>query len=875
MEKPLAKTLAAIIALLAVSFLQQSPTFAARSAPGKTIYSTSDTYSFTLNAGELFYSGTGPHISGPLYGVKFGYDAPGNSVLDSFGTEGSLYYFSSSSDGEQGDTTGYLFRIEEVLPFTPGERLVPFAAVGAGGIYTSDDKVSKALPFLNYGVGLKYFLTSAVALRADFRHILAFTLGGTDNFEVSTGISYYFGKKSPKKTEPTPEAKKSEDAQKSNGKSRKNEKDQKKEEQLAQEKKERERVAQELRDQERRKEEKLRKERLQKEWEEFEAQKQGKTAVAASPKTAPAKTEQIAETTIQPEQAPIAVAPEAAAPAGVPGAPLPIVVPGVAAGSTMAAALPPAAAEIAAEPAQTEVIVKSLPAEKTAATPPAAPLQATQPAALPAETALADQKIKVPARETVAKTTIQPEQAPIAVAPEAPAPAGVPGAPLPAIVPGVAAGSTMAAALPPAAAEIAAEPAQTEVIVKSLPAEKTAATPPAAPLQATQPAALPAETALADQKIKVPARETVAKTTIQPEQAPIAVAPEAAAPAGVPGAPLPAVVPGVAAGSTMAAALPPAAAEIAAEPAQTEVIVKSLPAEKTAATPPAAPLQATQPAALPAETALADQKIKVPARETVAKTTIQPEQAPIAVAPEAAAPAGVPGAPLPVVVPGVAAGSTMAAALPPAAAAQTPSQETGTTAITMDTPSAKIAASPALTGTGVKPLPAADTDVTPPAPPIQATPPATAPAATALVGQEVNIPPGKAGLSRTERGRENVVRELQINFDFDKSAVKKIYLSHIKQIAFLLKSNPGFSVIIEGHTDNIGSSKYNLNLSQRRAKSVKNDLVRQGVADKRIFTKGYGLTRPIASNLTVKGRLMNRRAVTIIIVTNNSIPKSR
>ena len=320
MEKTLAKTLAAIIVLSAVFFLHQLPAFAARSTPGRTLYSTSDSYSFTLNAGELFYSGTGPHISAPLYGVKFGYDAPGNSIFDSFATEGSLHQFSSSSSSERGDTTGYLFRIEELLPFTPGERLVPFAAVGAGGIYTKDDTVSKVMPFFNYGVGLKYFLTSTIALRADFRHILALTLEGTDNFETSAGLSYYFGKKDLKKIEPASETKKREDEQKSNGKTHKSDIDRVKEEKLAQEKKEKERIEQEQRDQERRKEEKLRKERLQKEWAEFEARRQEKPAVAAGPKIAPVKKEPIVNATIPPAAIPpvqtsIAIKAEAAAPA--------------------------------------------------------------------------------------------------------------------------------------------------------------------------------------------------------------------------------------------------------------------------------------------------------------------------------------------------------------------------------------------------------------------------------------------------------------------------------------------------------------------------------------------------------------------------------
>jgi OOP family OmpA-OmpF porin len=231
---PLAKTVVALIVLFAVSFSHPSPASAAPSAANKSLYSTADTYSLTLNAGGLSYTGTGSHMYAPLYGVKLGYDAPGKYILDSFGTEASLNYFSSTSNKGSGNTTGYIFRIEEVLPFTPGERLVPFAAVGLGGIYSSSDtSKDKLLGFFNYGAGLKYFLTGSLALRADARHILAMTIKGIDNFELSAGLSYYFGKESPKKPEPVPVANKPEEEQKQ--KELKEEKEPKDQEQLKKE----------------------------------------------------------------------------------------------------------------------------------------------------------------------------------------------------------------------------------------------------------------------------------------------------------------------------------------------------------------------------------------------------------------------------------------------------------------------------------------------------------------------------------------------------------------------------------------------------------------------------------------------------------------
>ena len=115
----------------------------------------------------------------------------------------------------------------------------------------------------------------------------------------------------------------------------------------------------------------------------------------------------------------------------------------------------------------------------------------------------------------------------------------------------------------------------------------------------------------------------------------------------------------------------------------------------------------------------------------------------------------------------------------------------------------------------------------------------------------------------------NVVKELVIEFDFDKYYVKPKYFAYLKGIAKgivdVLETSPGSSVSVEGHTDSIGSKPYNLKLSLRRAESVKNLLVKFGVAPSRISTRGYGFTRPIADNATSEGRQRNRRVITIII----------
>lgn len=96
-------------------------------------------------------------------------------------------------------------------------------------------------------------------------------------------------------------------------------------------------------------------------------------------------------------------------------------------------------------------------------------------------------------------------------------------------------------------------------------------------------------------------------------------------------------------------------------------------------------------------------------------------------------------------------------------------------------------------------------------------------------------------------------------FDYDKSDIRPQYYSDLDQVAKVLKQNPGLKVEIQGHTDNIGSKRYNYPLSLRRAKSVANYLIRHGVDPNRIETEGYWFSRPVAPNATPEGRQKNRR----------------
>ena len=100
---------------------------------------------------------------------------------------------------------------------------------------------------------------------------------------------------------------------------------------------------------------------------------------------------------------------------------------------------------------------------------------------------------------------------------------------------------------------------------------------------------------------------------------------------------------------------------------------------------------------------------------------------------------------------------------------------------------------------------------------------------------------------------------VNIYFDINSDAIKAISFPTIDKIISLMKKTPTITYIIEGHTDNINTDKYNLALSQRRASNLKKYMVQQGINSKRLQTKGYGESRPKFSNENPGTRQLNRR----------------
>jgi len=106
-----------------------------------------------------------------------------------------------------------------------------------------------------------------------------------------------------------------------------------------------------------------------------------------------------------------------------------------------------------------------------------------------------------------------------------------------------------------------------------------------------------------------------------------------------------------------------------------------------------------------------------------------------------------------------------------------------------------------------------------------------------------------------------------IFFDVDKFDLKKESYAELAVVVELLAKNPGITIEISGHTDNSGSADYNKQLSENRAKSVKQYLVSKGAGTERISVKGLGATQPIDSNDTESGRANNRRIEMKIVGT--------
>ncbi|MBN2485584.1 MAG: OmpA family protein [Bacteroidales bacterium] len=112
-------------------------------------------------------------------------------------------------------------------------------------------------------------------------------------------------------------------------------------------------------------------------------------------------------------------------------------------------------------------------------------------------------------------------------------------------------------------------------------------------------------------------------------------------------------------------------------------------------------------------------------------------------------------------------------------------------------------------------------------------------------------------LEKVEVGAKVVLQN--IYFETGKATLKEESFYSLDKVVKLLVNNETLRIEIDGHTDNVGSDKANLKLSEERAKSVVNYLISQGISYERLSYKGYGESMPIAPNTTDEGKARNRR----------------
>jgi len=101
--------------------------------------------------------------------------------------------------------------------------------------------------------------------------------------------------------------------------------------------------------------------------------------------------------------------------------------------------------------------------------------------------------------------------------------------------------------------------------------------------------------------------------------------------------------------------------------------------------------------------------------------------------------------------------------------------------------------------------------------------------------------------------------EAKVLFDINSAKIKPEAYPMLQEAVLIGKRNPDLKVEIDGHADSTGSPAYNMTLSEKRAEAVKKYFVDQGIDPDRITTKGFGMTKPAASNDTKEGRAKNRR----------------
>ena len=119
-------------------------------------------------------------------------------------------------------------------------------------------------------------------------------------------------------------------------------------------------------------------------------------------------------------------------------------------------------------------------------------------------------------------------------------------------------------------------------------------------------------------------------------------------------------------------------------------------------------------------------------------------------------------------------------------------------------------------------------------------------------------------LATRDTARGLVINMSDVLFETAKSGLRPLARERLAKIAGIVEANPDLRLTAEGHTDSVGASAYNQQLSEERAGSVRDYLVQQGIPTSSITSRGYGQTQPVASNHTAAGRQQNRRVELVV-----------
>ena len=144
--------------------------------------------------------------------------------------------------------------------------------------------------------------------------------------------------------------------------------------------------------------------------------------------------------------------------------------------------------------------------------------------------------------------------------------------------------------------------------------------------------------------------------------------------------------------------------------------------------------------------------------------------------------------------------------------------------------------------------------------PVAAKPLPPAPVKTAQVkAAEQSSALAAVGTTKTQGNRVSLQYKEPIHFGHNSAVIENVSKSDINTTATILKKYPDSKVVVKGYTDSLGNPAYNVDLSQRRAQAVADELIKQGVKAENVTAIGYGAANPVASNDTVEGRRQNRR----------------